>query len=129
MKSIGTIRIKVGAVSLRAEVFDTESGRALMDSLPVKTNFNVWGDEFYFEVPFSLPPDETATTSVNVGDLGYWPPGRAVAIFFGPTPMSVDERPVPASEVNLVGRIIDDPKELIEAKSEEWIEMVTLSGQ
>ncbi|RMG04287.1 MAG: hypothetical protein D6726_03695 [Nitrospirae bacterium] len=124
MKVIGTIRINVGAVSLRAEVFDTAAGRALLGLLPIKTNFNVWGDEFYFEVPFELLPDETATTSVNVGDVGYWPPGRAVAIFFGPTPLSVDERPVPAGEVNMVGRIIDDPKELIEAKSEEWMEIL-----
>jgi len=46
---------------------------------------------------------------VKAGDIGYWPPGQALAIFFGPTPMSTGSDPVPASEVNLVGRILDDP--------------------
>jgi hypothetical protein len=45
---------------------------------------------------------------VKLGDIGYWPPGKALAIFFGPTPMSTGKDPVPASEVNIVGRVIDD---------------------
>lgn len=55
-----------------------------------------------------MPPDETATTRVKVGHIGYWPPGTALAIFFGRTPMSTGPDPVPASEVNIVGTIIDD---------------------
>ncbi|MCL5021762.1 MAG: cyclophilin-like fold protein [Nitrospirae bacterium] len=68
---------------------------------------NEWGDEFYFAIPVSMEPDETATTKVKVGDIGYWPPGNALAIFFGPTPLSVGPEPIPASEVNLVGKITE----------------------
>jgi len=120
------ILIKVGQLSLRGELFDTPSGRAVAEILPIKARINLWGDEFYFEVPLDIPPDETSTADVQVGDIGYWPPGRALALFFGPTPMSIDEKPVPASEVNRAGRIIDDPRELIEVKSEEWIEIEAL---
>jgi len=68
-----------------------------------------------------MPLDETATTEVKAGDIGYWPPGRAIAIFFGPTPLSTGPEPVPASEVNIVGRIKGDARELIEAKAEKRI--------
>jgi len=40
--------------------------------------------------------------------LGYWPVGRAFCIFFGPTPMSTDERPRAYSPVNLLGRVLGD---------------------
>ncbi len=123
MQRYREIVIKVGDLSLRGELFDTPSGRAVEEILPIKARINLWGDEFYFEVPLDIPPDETSTVDVQVGDMGYWPPGRALAIFFGPTPMSIDDKPVPASEVNRVGRILDDPRELIEVKSEEWIEI------
>ena len=53
--------------------------------------------------------DETAAVVVHVGDLGYWPTGRAFCIFFGLTPGSVPGEIRPASAVNLVGRLTDDP--------------------
>jgi hypothetical protein len=53
---------------------------------------------------------------VKVGDIGYWPPGKAMAIFFGKTPMSTGSDPVPASAVNLVGKIMDDATVLKKAK-------------
>ena len=115
------ITIEAGPVVLDGELFDTATARAVAEVLPVETGFNVWGDEFYFEIPVDMPPDETATTKVKVGDIGYWPPGRALAIFFGPTPLSTGAEPVPASEVNIVGRIAGDARELIEAKSEARI--------
>ncbi len=102
-------RLKIGSLELDILFFDTPCAEAIVKVLPIETGFNVWGDEFYFEIPVDMPLDETATTDVNIGDIGYWPPGRALAIFFGPTPMSTSEKPVPASEVNLVGRIEGDP--------------------
>jgi len=55
-----------------------------------------------------MPLDETATVRLKAGDIGYWPPGPALAIFFGPTPLSSGPDPVPVSEVNLIGRITGD---------------------
>jgi len=115
------IRIKIGHLSLKAELYDTDTAKGILSILPFRGRFNVWGDEFYFEVPYKGSLDHTATTRVRIGDIGYWPPGSAIAIFFGPTPLSTGPDPVPASEVNIIGRILDDPRELIEVKSEEEI--------
>jgi hypothetical protein len=102
------IRIIISDVVLVAELFETACAREISRKFPIETRPNAWGDEFYFEIPVAMPLDETATANVKVGDIGYWPPGRALAIFFGPTPMSSGADPVPASEVNLVGRITGD---------------------
>jgi hypothetical protein len=111
------VRISAGDVEHEAVLWDTECARAIYDALPIETAFNTWGDEFYFEVPVNLELDETATTSVQVGHIGYWPPGRALAIFYGPTPASQRDEPVPASEVNLVGKIEGDAKLLKRAEN------------
>jgi hypothetical protein len=55
---------------------------------------------------------EHPTVKVKVGDIAYWPQGSSMCIFFGPTPISKDETPKPASEVNLIGKM-DCPKEVL----------------
>ncbi len=110
------VRIFVDHISLDAELFDTDCARAIDAALPIETKPSVWGNEFYFEIPVTKSLDETATTKVSVGDIGYWPPGSALAIFFGPTPMSSGPEPVPASAVNLVGKIRGDAAVLRSAK-------------
>lgn len=110
------IKITIKNITLDAQLFDSPCARVIAEALPIITESNEWGDEFYFEVPVNMPLDETATTSVKVGDIGYWPPGNALAIFFGPTPMSKGNDPVPASAVNIVGRIIGDATVLRQAK-------------
>jgi uncharacterized protein len=110
------IKIMVGSITVAAELADTDCAKAIAAKLPIEAAPNEWGDEFYFAIPAKLPLDATATRKVKAGDIGYWPPGNALAIFFGPTPMSTGPDPVPASEVNLVGRIIDDALLLNKAK-------------
>lgn len=110
------IKITIGDVILAAELFDTPCAKAVLEALPFEMSPNEWGDEFYFSIPVKMPLDETATTMVRVGDIGYWPSGNALAIFFGPTPMSTGTEPVPASDVNLVGKIIGNATILKKAK-------------
>jgi hypothetical protein len=115
------IKITINDITLNAELFDTTCARAIAETLPIITQPNEWGDEFYFEIPVSMSLDDTATTSVKVGDIGYWPTGNAVAIFFGPTPMSKGADPVPASEVNIVGKIKGDAAVLKKARGASQI--------
>ncbi|MEJ2695953.1 MAG: cyclophilin-like fold protein [Candidatus Sulfobium sp.] len=110
------IKIIIGNVVLDAELFDTHTATSIAAALPIETEPGEWGEEFYFEIPVRLPLDETATSKVSVGDIGYWPPGNALALFFGPTPMSSGREPVPASAVNLVGKITGDATLLRSAK-------------
>ncbi|MCX5832933.1 MAG: cyclophilin-like fold protein [Deltaproteobacteria bacterium] len=102
------IRIIVGKSVIEAALTDTACAKAIYNHLPIEAKPNEWGDEFYFSIDLKMPPDETATTKVKVGHIGYWPPGMALAIFFGRTPMSTGPEPVPASEVNIVGMITGD---------------------
>jgi hypothetical protein len=111
-----TLIITIKEVVVHAELFDTSCAEAISKVLPIEVRPNEWGDEFYFAIPVMMSFDETATREVKVGDIGYWPPGNALAIFFGPTPLSSGVDPVPASEVNIVGRITDDPALLKKAK-------------
>ncbi len=102
------VKIVVGKTTLSGELFDTLCAQTIIKSLPIKARPDLWGDEFYFGIPMDMPSDDTATKKVKIGDIGYWPPGKALAIFFGPTPMSAGFDPVPAGEVNIVGKILDD---------------------
>lgn len=110
------IRIIAGGTTLEAELFDTPSAKAVAEILPLEASPHAWGDEFYFEIPVRMKLEDGGTLNVKVGDIGYWPPGAALAIFFGPTPLSRGSDPVPASEVNLVGRIKGDARELKKEK-------------
>ena len=115
------ILIRVGDLTLKGILYETDTAKKIATSLPIESEKNTWGDEFYFEIPLSMPLDETRTEDVEIGDIGYWPPGNALAIFFGPTPLSSGEKPVPASEVNLVGRITDDARLLVNYKDQKKI--------
>ncbi|MFX1521625.1 MAG: cyclophilin-like fold protein [Promethearchaeota archaeon] len=82
---------------------------AIWVALPFETSANTWGDEIYFSIPVEVG-EERAQETVEMGDLGYWPPGNAMCIFFGPTPMSRGNEIRPASPVNVFGKISVDPK-------------------
>ena len=101
------IRIKAGQLEVVAELNDTDTAQAIWEALPIKGRANLWGDEIYFSIPVSVEL-EAGQELVNVGDLGYWPPGKGFCIFFGPTPMSEGEQPRPASPVTVFGKVIGE---------------------
>jgi hypothetical protein len=104
--------IVIGVDDLRLQGYlnDSPTAKALAEALPISGQGQLWGEEIYFPVPRVVADlDDTAVVVVNVGDLGYWPTGRAFCIFFGMTPSSIPGEIRPASAVNLVGRVKDDP--------------------
>jgi len=110
------IRIKAGATQVAAELNSTRTAQVIWEALPITSRVNLWGDEIYFSIPVSLGLDN-AQELVDMGDLGYWPPGTAFCIFFGPTPMSQGKEIRPASPVNVFGRVIGDPNVLKQVAS------------
>lgn len=102
------IKITAGGVEALAELNDSPTAKAIADALPIQGIASTWGDEIYFSIPVRLGPEPGARADVEVGEIGYWPPGNAFCIFFGPTPASSDARPRAASPVNVFGRIIGD---------------------
>ena len=115
------IIIEAGKITSEAVLAETEAASAIWDALPIESTSNTWGEEVYFSTPVALSLDETAKEVVDMGDLGYWPTGRALCIFFGLTPMSRGDEIRPASAVNIVGKIIGDPKLFNEVRSGEKV--------
>lgn len=104
-----TIRITAGTVSTEATLNDSRTAGAIWDALPIQAKAQTWGDEIYFATAVKEPED-SARAVVELGDLGYWPPGQAFCIFFGPTPASHGDEIRPASPVNVVGRVLGDAR-------------------
>ena len=103
------ITITAGDVQAEAALNETATAEAIWKALPIEAQANTWGDEIYFSIPVRLK-EQNAQELVELGDLGYWPPGSAMCIFFGPTPMSSGIEIRPASAVNVWGKVVGDPK-------------------
>lgn len=122
-ESIGKIEIKVAGLTLYGWLNNSESARKIHEALPLTGKVMTWGEEIYFSIPLSLPLSEDARAEVEVGEIGYWPPGRAICIFFGLTPASEGEQIKAASPVNIIGYIEGDLKQLKKVKEGDTIEL------
>ncbi len=90
-----------------AELYETPTAELVWDALPITASGSTWGDEIYFRTPVSVEERDSVPT-VEMGAVAYWPPGQAICLFFGPTPMSRGDEIRPASPVNVFGRIVGD---------------------
>ena len=111
------VQIKIPNVkNITLELDDTYSPKTVDDflkNLPFTVNLNVWGDEIYTsESPISQP-EENAKSSVELNDVAYWPTGKAICLFYGPTPLGNSGEIVPASPVNIIGKIISPDKTIL----------------
>jgi len=119
-------RIKIVTAATRAveaqilEEKCPKTARAIWEKLPLEARANTWGDEIYFAIPVQMG-EENAQETVNLGDLGYWPPGNSFCIFFGPTPISRGNEIRPADPVNVFGKVVGDPKIFKKVKSGDKI--------
>jgi len=93
-----------GKGEIVVELNSTKTAAKIAEGLPFEAKAQTWGEEVYFSTPLSIE-QEKGTLDVEVGDVGWWPPGSAIAVFFGRTPASTGPKPVPASEVTLVGKV------------------------
>lgn len=98
------IEIQAGDITAQAELNETQTAQAIWEALPFEGRAHRWGEEVYFSIAVALET-ERGQEVVEVGDLGYWAPGRAFCIFFGPTPASRGDEIRPASPVTVFGRL------------------------
>ena len=103
------IKISAGTVEAEAELNSSSTAQAIWKALPFASTAQRWGDEVYFTIPLSLEA-ESQKEVVQMGDLGYWPPGTAFCIFFGRTPASRGDEIRPASPVNVFGKLSGSPE-------------------
>lgn len=101
------IRITAGDVEVTGELNDTDCGRMIAEALPIEAEASTWGEEIYFSIDVDCP-GEDMQAAVEMGDLGYWPPGSAFCMFFGMTPMSTADEIRPASPVMVIGSMEGD---------------------
>jgi len=110
------IKITAGEVSMLAELNDSKTAQAIYEALAINAKGNTWGEEIYFSIPVHVG-EENGCEVVNCGDIAYWPPGNAFCIFFGKTPASTGDEIRPASAVNVVGKLLGNPKDFLKVKS------------
>ena len=102
------IRIRAGGVTVTAALNDSTTAGAVWDALPITGQVQTWGDEIYFPIPVDAEEAPDAAKTVDKGAVAYWPPGNALCLFWGPTPMSRGDEIRPASAVNVIGTIDGD---------------------
>lgn len=102
------IEIVIEEIRLEATLDENPTAGQIAAILPIEGSANTWGDEIYFEIPLQADLSDDAVAEVEVGTLAYWPTGRALCLFFGPTPVSKGDRPRAYSPVNVFGRIDGD---------------------
>ena len=105
------ITITAGSVTVGASLNGSATATQIWEALPIEASASTWGDEIYFGIPVegTEEPDQEV---VEFGDLGYWPPGSAFCMFFGPTPMSRGDEIRPASAVSVIGSMNGDLESL-----------------
>ena len=89
------------------ELGDTLTAKALAAAVPFESRAQTWGDEVYFTTPVSAKLEKNARQVVEPGTACFWTEGNALALPFGRTPISTDERPKLASACNVLGTVRD----------------------
>lgn len=117
----GKIRILVGDLKVEAELNDSKTAQLIWEALPIEARGNTWGEEIYFGIPVKTGLEQGAREVVSSGELGYWPTGHAFCIFFGPTPASRGDEIRAASAVNVIGKVVGNPKVFQRVKDGEKV--------
>jgi hypothetical protein len=79
---------------------------SFLDNLPFTVRINLWGEEIYTdESPINIS-EENSKPLVELNDVAYWPTGKAICLFFGPTPIGKKGEIKPYSPVNIIGKIM-----------------------
>ena len=109
--------IRTRNAEFKAELDDSDISNAIWLSCPYRLDINMLGSMIYCELPLDVVlPKEGRTTQMEVGDIAYWPGPGAFCIFFGPTPLSGEDRkPVAPFPMIKFGKVIGDCSELEEA--------------
>ena len=114
------IKIEFENTSIDAVLNNSETADKIKKIFPLTNSVNIWGDEIYFSIGVNDGEIDSKEV-VELGDLGYWPPGNAFCLFFGLTPASEGDKIMPASPVNIIGKILSDLEILKSIKSGEKV--------
>ena len=110
----------IGVVEIELTGKNPKTVEAIKRATPFESRVHLWGDEIYFSTPARVG-QEVGSEVVEKGDVAYWPPGDAICLFFGPTPVSREGEIRPASPVNVFGKVKGDLDRLRKVKNGEKV--------
>jgi uncharacterized protein len=106
------LQITLGRVALTLNLKNTPTADAIWQAAPFQALVNTWGDEVYFCCPVSVEAEPGAREVMQLGEVSFWPPGNAIAIGFGPTPVSQGKEIRLAGVANVFATCTDDLRAL-----------------
>ncbi|MCR4418699.1 MAG: cyclophilin-like fold protein [Clostridia bacterium] len=120
--------LRAGGAEVEIEFNAGATAVKIWKALPLQAEAQTWGDEVYFTIPVEAELEDPREL-VEMGDVGYWPPGRALCLFFGPTPVSRPGEIRPYSPVTVVGRVLGDPQALKAVRSGDRVRVWPREGE
>ena len=115
------IKICIKNHELIVKLRNTETAKKIFNSLPISSQIHTWGEEVYFFVPVSCELENDSTNVVNLGEIAFWTIGKAIAIGFGKTPISISDEIRLADKCNIFGDTDYNLKKLKDVKSGEMV--------
>jgi hypothetical protein len=110
------IRIAWKGGEVIANLRETPSVKQLVAALPCEAEACTWGEEVYFELPVKMVPEADAQQVVDPGTVCFWVEGSALALPFGPTPVSKGTECRLVTRCNVLGKIEGDARQLAKVK-------------
>lgn len=118
------ILIRVGDVAIRARLLETTTADRIWAALPIYSRAQTWGREVYFATSLAVQREADARDVIEAGEIVFWPDGDAIAIGFGPTPISRNGEIRLASPCNVWAHALDDVRTLKSVHAGERIAVI-----
>ena len=99
------LRLEVGKLRFLVNLQNTPTAKAVFEAAPFEGRASTWGEEVYFATPVKAKLEKDARQVVEPGTVCFWTEGDALALPYGRTPISTDERPKLANPCNILGRL------------------------